>query len=174
MMLLHIHLHVCVAYIVYLSPLLHDINSVHCTCLSVFIMSIIIYVGVGFCGQARILIAKHKPTDFFNTVRHINLELLTSEQLEEVQHEMKLSQLLHHHNVACYLTSFVVGVHLWAIQPLMHYGELVVQSTVNLEMLIVRSSLAIRNTAVSDWKGSSMSGCFFVGDLCNIFPDWCI
>ena len=80
--------------------------------------------GIGFNGQARILIAKHKPTQFFNTVRHINLELLSSEQLEEVQQEMKLSQLLHHHNIACYLTSFVVGVHLWAVQPLMHYGEL--------------------------------------------------
>ena len=78
--------------------------------------------GIGFTGQARILIAKHKPTNFFNTVRHINLELLTSDQLEEVQQEMKLSQLLHHQNIACYLTSFVVGVHLWAVQPLMHYG----------------------------------------------------
>ena len=83
-----------------------------------------IYVGVGFNGQARIMIAKHKPTDFFNTVRHINLELLTSEQLEEIQQEMKLSQLLNHQNIACCITSFVVGVHLWAVQPLMQYGEL--------------------------------------------------
>ena len=79
--------------------------------------------GIGFTGQARILIARHKPTNFFNTVRHINLEVLTSEQLEEIQQEMKLSQLLHHQNIACYLTSFVVGSHLWAVQPLMHYGE---------------------------------------------------
>lgn len=85
---------------------------------------LLLYAGIGFNGLARILIAKHKPTEFFNTVRHINLELLSSEQLEEVQQEMKLSQLLHHHNIACYLTSFVVGVHLWAVQPLMHYGKL--------------------------------------------------
>ena len=44
------------------------------------------------------------------------------EQLEEVEHEMKISQLLHHSNIVCYLTSFVVGTHLCAIQPLMHYG----------------------------------------------------
>ena len=84
----------------------------------------IAYAGIGFNGLARILIAKHKPTNFFNTVRLINLELLSSEQLEEIQQEMKLSQLLHHHNIACYLSSFVVGVHLWAVQPLMHYGKL--------------------------------------------------
>ncbi len=56
-------------------------------------------------------------------VRHIDLELLSFQQLDEVQHEIKISQLLHHQNIACYLTSFVVDAHLWAVQPLMHYGE---------------------------------------------------
>lgn len=80
-------------------------------------------IGVGFSGQAAILIAQYKPLELFAVVRHINLEMLTLEQIEELQHEMKLSQLLSHQNIACYLTSFVVGVHLWAVQPLMHYGS---------------------------------------------------
>ena len=73
--------------------------------------------------MATILIAKYKPLKLFTVIRHINLELLGSDQLEEVQEEMKLSKQLHHQNITCYLTSFVVGVHLWAVQPLMHYGE---------------------------------------------------
>lgn len=88
------------------------------------------HAGVGFLGQATILIAQYKPLRLFTVVRHINLEALTAEQLEEVQQEMKLSQQLSHHNVACYLTSFVVGVHLWAVQPLMHYGKLCVRACV--------------------------------------------
>lgn len=36
---------------------------------------------------------------------------------------MKLSQLINHPHVARYLCSFVVGPKLWALQPLMHYGE---------------------------------------------------
>lgn len=78
--------------------------------------------GVGFSGQASILITRYKPLHLFTVVRLINLESLTVEQMEEVQHEMKLSQQFCHRNVACYLANFVVGVHLWAVQPLMHYG----------------------------------------------------
>lgn len=78
--------------------------------------------GVGFSGMSTILIAQYKSLQLFTVLRHINLEALASEQLEEIQQEMKLSQLLSHHNITCYLGSFVVGVHLWAIQPLMHYG----------------------------------------------------
>ena len=79
--------------------------------------------GVGFQGQASILITKYKPIELFTVVRHINLEALSMEQIEEVQNEMKLSQLLSHYNIACYLANFVAGSHLWAVQPLMHYGE---------------------------------------------------
>lgn len=99
-----------------------------------------------------ILIAKHKPTNFFNTVRHINLELLTSEQLEEVQQEMKLSQLLHHHNIACYLANFVVGVHLWAVQPLMHYGE--------------ATEMGVPNGHVCDDSGFRMECLVWLGRQC--------
>lgn len=80
-------------------------------------------VGVGFQGQASILITKYKPIELFTVVRHINLEALSMEQIEEVQNEMKLSQLLSHYNIACYLANFVAGSHLWAVQPLMHYGS---------------------------------------------------
>lgn len=79
--------------------------------------------GVGFLGVASILIAQYKPLQLFTVVRHIDLEVLSTEQLEELQQEMKLSQQLAHANIACYLTSFVVGIHLWAVQPLMHYGQ---------------------------------------------------
>ena len=77
---------------------------------------------MGFSGLASIFIAKYRPLDLFTVVRHINLEVLTLDQIDEVQHEMKLSQLLCHQNIACYLANFVAGVHLWAVQPLMHYG----------------------------------------------------
>ena len=53
----------------------------------------------------------------------MDLECYTAPQLEEVQHEIKISHLVHHQNIACYLSSFVVGTNLWAVQPLMHYGE---------------------------------------------------
>ncbi len=78
--------------------------------------------GEGFLGLASILIAQYKPTKRFTVVRHIDLELLSPDQLEDVQHEMKVSQLFSHLNITCYLTSFLVGQHLWAVQPLMHYG----------------------------------------------------
>lgn len=79
--------------------------------------------GVGCFGAATILIAQHKPCHHFTVLRSIDLELLTVSQLEEVQHEMKLSQLLLHPNITCYICSFVVGTKLWAVQPLMHYGK---------------------------------------------------
>jgi len=79
--------------------------------------------GVGCFGAATILIAQHKPCHLFTVLRSIDLELLTVPQLEEVQHEMKLSQLLLHSNITCYICSFVVGTKLWAVQPLMHYGK---------------------------------------------------
>lgn len=79
--------------------------------------------GVGCYGVATILIAQHKPSRLFMVLRSIDLEQLTFSQLEEVQHEMKLSQLILHCNIACYICSFVVGTKLWAVQPLMHYGE---------------------------------------------------
>ena len=79
--------------------------------------------GVGCFGVATILIAQHKPSRLFTVLRSIDLELLTISQLEEVQHEMKLSQLILHRNIACYICSFVVDTKLWAVQPLMHYGE---------------------------------------------------
>ena len=80
---------------------------------------------MGCSGTATILIAQHKPSALFTVLRHIELELLTACQLEEVQSEMKLSQLLHHQNIACYICSFVVSTKLWAVQPLMHYGKCV-------------------------------------------------
>lgn len=79
--------------------------------------------GVGCFGAATILIAQHKPCHLFTVLRSIDLELLTVPQLEEVQHEMKLSQLLLHPNITCYICSFVVDTKLWAVQPLMHYGK---------------------------------------------------
>ena len=52
------------------------------------------------------------------------METLASDDLlSAVVEEMKLSQLLRHPNIACYYGSFVVGTKLWAVQPLMHYGE---------------------------------------------------
>ena len=56
-------------------------------------------------------------------LRLIDLEILSASQLEDVQDEMKISQLLNHCNIVKYLCSFVVGTKLWAMQPLMHYGE---------------------------------------------------
>ena len=56
-------------------------------------------------------------------LRLIDLERLSSSQMEDVQNEMKLSQLINHTHVARYLCSFVVGTKLWALQPLMHYGK---------------------------------------------------
>ena len=79
--------------------------------------------GEGFLGLANILIAQYKPALQFAVVRHIDLESLSLEQLEDVQREMQVSQLLSHPNVTCYLTSFMVGTYLWAVQPLMHYGK---------------------------------------------------
>ena len=81
------------------------------------------FVGVGCFGAASIFISKHIPSKMFTVLRLIDLEALSAGQLEDVQNEMKLSQLLHHCNIARYLCSFVVGSKLWAIQPLMHYGE---------------------------------------------------
>ena len=78
--------------------------------------------GVGCFGTATILIAQYRPHNLFTVLRLVDLEMLRAEQLEEVQKEMKLSQMLDHPNIACYLISFVVGSKLWAIQSLMHYG----------------------------------------------------
>ena len=50
------------------------------------------------------------------------MEAISFQQMEEVQHEIKISHLVQHQNVACYVTSFLVDTHLWAVQPLMHYG----------------------------------------------------
>jgi STE20-related kinase adapter protein alpha len=80
-------------------------------------------IGVGCFGAASIFISKHIPSKMFTVLRLIDLEALSAGQLEDVQNEMKLSQLLHHCNIARYLCSFVVGSKLWAIQPLMHYGS---------------------------------------------------
>ena len=80
-------------------------------------------IGVGCFGAASIFISQHVPSKIFTVLRLIDLEILSAGQLEDVQNEMKLSQLLLHSNIARYLCSFVVGTKLWAIQPLMHYGK---------------------------------------------------
>lgn len=108
-----------------LHPLLHPLSSPSFLSPRIFLhpCSFSFSLGEGFLGFANILIAQYKPCKLFTVIRHIDLEVLSTEQLEEVQKEMKLSQLLSHSNIACYLSSFVVGTHLWAVQPLMHYGK---------------------------------------------------
>ena len=78
---------------------------------------------MGCFGAATISIAQHMPSHLFVVLRLVDLEILSATQLEDVQNEMKLSQMLQHENIAVFLTSFVVGSKLWAIQPLMHYGK---------------------------------------------------
>ena len=81
------------------------------------------FVGVGCFGAASIFITQHLPCKLFAVLRLVDLEVLSSTQLEDVQNEMKFSQMLQHPNIAGYLQSFVVGSKLWEVQPLMHYGE---------------------------------------------------
>lgn len=80
-------------------------------------------IGVGCAGIASILIAKHRPSQAFVVVRLIDLESISFQRLDEVQHEIKISHLVNHQNIACYVTSFLVDTYLWAVQPLMHYGS---------------------------------------------------
>ena len=80
-------------------------------------------IGVGCFGAATIFISQHIPCKMHVVLRLVDLEVLSGPQLEDVQSEMKLSQMLHHSNIAGYLCSFVVGQKLWAIQTLMHYGS---------------------------------------------------
>ena len=94
--------------------------------LCVGVVLLLLYcIGVGFSGRAVILITRYKPLHLFTVVRCIDLETLSTDQMEEVQQEMTLSQQLSHKNIACYLSNFVVGIHLWAVQPLMHYGKMI-------------------------------------------------
>ena len=79
--------------------------------------------GVGCFGAASIYISQHTPSKVFTVLRLIDLEVLKSSQLEDVQNEMKISQTLNHVNIVRYICSFVVGSKLWAVQPLMHYGK---------------------------------------------------
>ena len=81
------------------------------------------FPGVGCFGAASIFISQHIPSKMFTVLRLIDLEVLSATQLEDVQSEMKMSQLLQHSSIAGYLCSFVVGSKLWAIQALMHYGK---------------------------------------------------
>lgn len=83
----------------------------------------VLFVGVGCFGAASIFITQHIPSKLFAVLRLVDLEVLSSAQLEDVQNEMKFSQMLQHPNIADYLHSFVVGSKLWAIQSLMHYGK---------------------------------------------------
>ena len=83
----------------------------------------LVFLGVGCFGAASIFVSEHIPSKVFTVLRLIDLELLSSGQLQDVQNEMKVSLMLHHTNIARYLCSFVVGTKLWALQPLMHYGE---------------------------------------------------
>ena len=85
--------------------------------------AVLSFIGVGCFGAASIFISQHIPSKMFTVLRLIDLEVLSAGQLEDVQNEIKLSQLLHHCNIAKYLCSFVVGSKLWAMQPLMHYGK---------------------------------------------------
>ena len=78
---------------------------------------------MGCFGAASIFISQHIPSKMFTVLRLIDLEVLSATQLEDVQSEMKMSQLLQHSSIAGYLCSFVVGSKLWAIQALMHYGK---------------------------------------------------
>lgn len=80
-------------------------------------------IGVGCFGAATILIAQHKPQQMFTVLRLVDLEMLSVKQLDEVQNEMRLSNLFQHQNIAGYFCSFVVGPKLWAVQELMHYGS---------------------------------------------------
>ena len=103
---------------------MYNLHMSHvCTCTSVHWYIVFSLLGVGCFGVASIFISQHIPSKMFTVLRLIDLEALSGGQLEDVQNEMKLSQLLHHCNIARYLCSFVVGSKLWAIQPLMHYGE---------------------------------------------------
>ena len=113
-------MYICVIYM-YVNVHVH----VQCTCVCRLYFLFYIHVGVGCFGAASIFISQHIPSKMFTVLRLIDLETLSAGQLEDVQNEMKLSQLLHHCNIAKYLCSFVVGSKLWAIQPLMHYGECV-------------------------------------------------
>lgn len=83
----------------------------------------VLFIGVGCFGAASIFITQHIPSKLFAVLRLVDLEVLSSAQLEDVQNEMKFSQMLQHPNIAGYLHSFVVGSKLWAIQSLMHYGK---------------------------------------------------
>lgn len=87
-----------------------------------------VHVGVGCFGAATILIAQHKPQQMFTVLRLVDLEMLSVKQLDEVQNEMRLSNLFQHQNIAGYFCSFVVGPKLWAVQELMHYGMFVAGS----------------------------------------------
>jgi serine/threonine protein kinase len=80
-------------------------------------------IGVGYYGTANILLARHKPTRLVLVIRQIDLEALNNDKLEEIEHEMQLSNMLIHPNVASYYCSFVSGPMLWAVQSLMHYGS---------------------------------------------------
>lgn len=111
-------------------PVTHDRRVQNCTMYNVYYtqynsFSFLPLPGVGCFGAASIYISQHIPSRMFTVLRLIDLEILSSCQLEDVQDEMKISQLLNHCNLAKYLCCFVVGSKLWAMQPLMHYGMLV-------------------------------------------------
>ena len=91
--------------------------------------------GVGCYGLASILLARHAPSRSFVVVRQVDLDPLTGEQLAEVQHEMKLSQLVSHPNIIGYHCSFVTGCKLWAIQSLTHYGECIGDPAAGIKFL---------------------------------------
>lgn len=101
----------------------YNVTSTSAYCGCTITLSSLYFSGVGCFGAASIFISQHTPSKLFTVLRLIDLEVLSACQLEDVQNEMKLSQLLHHSNIVGYLCSFVVGSKLWAIQPLMHYGK---------------------------------------------------
>lgn len=79
-------------------------------------------IGEGCFANLDIVLAKEKSA-MIVVIRRYDLECLQFSQLLEVQHEMCVSQSLSHPNIVNYLTCFVTGCQLWAVEELMHYGS---------------------------------------------------
>ncbi|XP_065831065.1 STE20-related kinase adapter protein alpha-like [Oscarella lobularis] len=80
-------------------------------------------IATGYDGATDVYLAHHVSSSLPLIVRRTNLEILSPENLEELQNELLVSGLLRHECIMPYYVNFVVSHQLWVVLPFMEFGS---------------------------------------------------
>ncbi|XP_031562626.1 STE20-related kinase adapter protein alpha-like [Actinia tenebrosa] len=80
-------------------------------------------IGHGFDGLAKISVSLHKPSSTFIVVKQTDVDFQSSQQLEDLKHEVQVLRSLNHPNILPLFSAFIDRQELWTVFPLMSYGS---------------------------------------------------